>query len=173
MTEVAILVGLQASGKTTFYRQVLAATHDHVSKDTFPNARRPQARQMRMIEEALAEGRDVAVDNTNPSSAEWQPIVAAARAHGARVVGYWFPPDVPLSLARNAARTGKTRVPDVGFYATLTRLRRPGPADGFDALFAVRADGRGGFDVRPMEGEDECGETSSRPPSGPASGSTA
>jgi predicted kinase len=173
VTEVVILIGLQAAGKTTFYRQALAATHDHVSKDAFPNARRPQARQMRMIEAALDAGRDVAVDNTNPSVQEWRPIIEAARVHGARVVGYWFPPDVAVSQARNAVRPGKTRVPDVGLYATLKRLRRPRAADGFDTLFAVRADGRGGFDVRPMDGEDECGGTSSRRHSGPGSGSTA
>jgi predicted kinase len=153
MTEVAILIGLQASGKTTFYRQRLAATHEHVSKDAFPNARRPQVRQMRLITMALIAGRDVAVDNTNPSAEEWAPIIAAARATGARVAGYWFPPDVELSVARNATRVGKTRVPDVGLYATVKRLRRPALADGFDALFAVRADGRGGFDVAPL-GED-------------------
>jgi predicted kinase len=173
MAEVVILVGLQASGKTTFYHQMLAATHEHVTKDAFPNARRPQTRQMRMIEAALDAGRDVAVDNTNPSHEEWQPIIAAARAHGARVVGYWFPPDLAVSQVRNAVRTGKTRVPDVGLYATLKRLRRPGAADGFDALFAVRADGRGGFDVRPMDGEDGCGGTSSRRDNGHGSGSTA
>ena len=173
MTEVAIMVGLQASGKTTFYHQKLATTHEHVSKDAFPNARRPQARQMRLVEAALDVGRDVVVDNTNPSHEEWQPIIAAARAHGARVVGYWFPPDLPVSQARNAVRTGKTRVPDVGLHATLKRLRRPRPADGFDALFIVRADGRGGFDVRPMDEEDRCGETSSRRDSGHGSGSTA
>lgn len=153
MTEVAILIGLQASGKTTFYRQLLAGTHEHVSKDNFPNARRPQARQLRLINAALAAGRDVAVDNTNPSAQEWQPIITEARAGGARVVGYWFPPDVELSVARNATRAGKTRVPDVGLYATVKRLRRPSTADGFDALFTVRADGRGGFTVTPL-GED-------------------
>jgi hypothetical protein len=34
-------------------------------------------------------------------------------------------------------------------FATLKRLRRPSPADGFDAVREVRFDGRGGFDVRP------------------------
>jgi hypothetical protein len=37
--EVAILIGLQASGETTFCRQVLARDHVVVSKDAFPNAR--------------------------------------------------------------------------------------------------------------------------------------
>jgi predicted kinase len=151
--ELAILIGLQGSGKSTFYQQALSSTHVHVSKDNFPNARRRQNRQMRLVEEALAAGRNVAVDNTNPSPAEWRPLIEAARRHGARVVGYWFAPDVPGSLARNAARTGKTRVPDVGVFATLKRLRRPGRSDGFDELYVVRFDGEGGFDVQPLAEE--------------------
>jgi predicted kinase len=71
--DVVILIGLQASGKTTFYRQRLAADHPHVSKDAFPNARNRQRRQMRLIHDALAAGRSVAVDNTNPSPEEWKP----------------------------------------------------------------------------------------------------
>jgi len=148
MCEVVVLVGLQASGKTTFCLQRLAATHVHVSKDAFPNAKRPQRRQMRMVEEALVAGRDVVVDNTNPSPAEWAPVIAAARAYGARVVAYWFPPDLAASLTRNAAREGGSRVPDVGVYATIKILREPGPADGFDEVHTVRFDGSGGFDVR-------------------------
>lgn len=81
--EVAVLVGLQASGETTFCREVLAGDHVMVSKDAFPNAASPQRRQMRLIGQALADGRSVAVDNTNPSSAEWQPLIEIAHACGA------------------------------------------------------------------------------------------
>lgn len=151
--EVAILTGLQASGKTSFFDQVLARTHQRVSKDAFARARNRQRRQMRLLAEALDGGLDVAVDNTNPSPEEWQPIIELAREHGARVVGYWFPVDLAGSLERNAAREGKTRVPDVGLYATVKRLRRPHLVNGFDALFVVRFDGRGGFDVRPVSEE--------------------
>lgn len=147
MPEVAILVGLQASGKTTFFRQRLAGTHVHVSKDDLRNARRRQARQLRLIEEALEAGDSVAVDNTNPSSEEWAPLIAVARRHRARVTGYWFPPDVAGSLERNASRPAENQVPPVGFYATLKRLRRPRPSDGFDELRVVRFDGAGGFTV--------------------------
>ncbi|MFC7011146.1 ATP-binding protein [Streptomyces viridiviolaceus] len=147
--ELAVFVGLQATGKSTFYRQRLAEGHVLVSKDLFPRgARNKQARQMRLVEEALGAGRSVAVDNTNPSPEEWGPLVAAAHAHGARVVAYWFAPDIGGSLRRNATRTARERVPDVGVHATLKRLRRPSRADGFDAVFDVRFDGRGGFDVR-------------------------
>jgi predicted kinase len=147
---VVILIGLQASGKTTFYRQRLAADHVHVSKDNFGRARHRQRRQLRLIDEALAAGRDVAVDNTNPSPVEWQPIIGVARGHGARVAGYWFPPDPAASRLRNAARDDQMRVPEVGIRATLARLRRPCLADGFDALHVVEFDGRGGFTIQPL-----------------------
>ncbi|RZS44422.1 putative kinase [Herbihabitans rhizosphaerae] len=151
--EVAVLIGLQASGKSTFYRAELAQTHVHVSKDNFPNARRPQRRQLRLIAEALTAGRDVAVDNTNPSPEEWQPIIDVARECGATVTGYWFPPDLIATFGRNALREGKTRVPDVGIRATLKRLRQPTSRDGFDRLHIVRWDGDGGFTVRPLDQE--------------------
>ncbi|MFD3534755.1 AAA family ATPase [Streptomyces sp. NPDC058664] len=148
--DVAVLVGLQASGKSTFYGQLLAGRYALVSKDLFPRAaRRKQERQMRLVEAELAEGRSVAVDNTNPSSDEWRPLVSAAHVHGATVTAYWFPPDIAGSQRRNATRQGRERVPDVGILATFTRLRRPTPGDGFDAVYEVRFDGRGGFLVRP------------------------
>lgn len=117
---VLVLVGLQASGKTTFARTVLPADAARVSKDDFPRARHRQRRQLRLIDEALSQERDVVVDNTNPSAEEWLPLVEAARVRSARVVAYWFPPDVPESLARNAERPPETRVPEVGFYSTAT-----------------------------------------------------
>ncbi|MFF9090665.1 AAA family ATPase [Streptomyces sp. NPDC014991] len=148
-TDVAVLVGLQASGKSTFCTRCLSDRYELVSKDLFPQkARNKQGRQMRLLAEHLAAGRAVAVDNTNPSPQEWAPLVELAHAHGATTTAYWFPPDVTGSLRRNAAREGRDRVPDVGVLATLKRLREPSPADGFDAVHEVRFDGRGGFEVR-------------------------
>lgn len=151
MLVVAVLVGLQASGKTTFCREVLGAGYVQVSKDHFPNARNRQRRLLRLLREALAAGRNVVVDNTNPSAAEWQPLIETARQGGAQVVAYWFPPDLAGSMQRNAGRTGRARVPEVGIMATMARLRQPATADGFDAILAVRFDGTGGFEVRPCE----------------------
>ncbi len=155
---VAVLVGLQASGKTTFCRRVLGAGPVMVSKGHFPHARHPQRRQMRLIEEALSAGCDVVVDNTNPSPQEWAPLIDAARAHGARVVAYWFPPDLAGSLQRNAARPDRARIPELGLRATLARLRRPRVQDGFDEVFVVEFDGTGGFIVRRAGEEGEGGE---------------
>lgn len=161
MPFVAVLVGLQASGKTTFCRQVLGPGYVQVSKDHFPNAKHRQRRQLRLVADALAPGRDVAVDNTNPSPDEWQPLIEAARDGGADVIAYWFPPDLAGSVLRNAARKGRSRVPDVGIRATMARLRQPGTADGFDAVLSVSFDGEGGFTVSPC-GPGQAGAADGR-----------
>ncbi|GGP82903.1 ATP-binding protein [Saccharothrix coeruleofusca] len=150
MTRLVILVGLQASGKTTFYTRHLAATHLHVSKDLWPRARHREARQRRAVAEGLAAGRSVAVDNTNASPEERAGLVALGRAAAVPVVGYWFPPDPAGSLRRNAARPGRARVPEVGLFATLKRLRPPTFDEGFDELHEVRFDGAGDFTTTPL-----------------------
>ena len=149
--EVVVLVGLPAAGKSTFYRQRFAATHAHVSKDLFANNRQPARRQVELIARALADGRSVVVDNTNPTRAERASIVQQARAHGARVSVYYFDCAPKECLARNAARQGRARVPTVGIFAIAKRLQRPAPDEGFDQLFAVKPLPETGFAVQPLD----------------------
>lgn len=147
MTELVVLVGLQASGKSTFTASRFAGTHTVVSKDLMRSARHKEQRQRRAVAAALSAGRDVVVDNTNPGPEQWAPLIALAREHGASPVAYYFPPDPAASLARNAAREGRARVPDVGVYATLRSLRRPSLEEGFDAVYVVELAGGGRFTV--------------------------
>jgi predicted kinase len=145
--ECAILVGLPGSGKTTFYRARLAATHVHVSKDELPRGANKVRRQQEALEAALARGESVAVDNTNPTVADRAPIIAAARACGAAVVCYVFESDPRASLARNATREGRAKVPPVAIFAIAKRLQPPTRAEGFDAIHRVRIAGDGRFEV--------------------------
>jgi hypothetical protein len=101
------------------------------------------------VREALAAGRDVVTGSTNPSPAEWQPLIETARNCGAGAVAYWFPPDLAGSPARDAARAGRALVPETGLMSTVSRLRQPGTADGFDGVLTVRFDGSGGFGAGP------------------------
>ena len=136
--ECIVLVGLPAAGKTTFYRERFAATHDHVSKDLSRHARRPQHRQEHLIAQSLAHGRSVVVDNTNASAAIRAPLIALARKNGAEVVGYYFPTEAREALRRNHARQGRDRVPDVAIFAIRKHLQPPSRSEGFDRLFVVR-----------------------------------
>ncbi len=132
--EVVVMVGLQGSGKSTWVKEHLAATHVVVSKELWPNARRKELRQRRAIDEALDSGLDVVVDNTNPSPLERATIVEVARRHGARVRAVHI--DTPLSecMARNATRTGRAMVPIAAILSTTRRLVPPSEGEGFDEV---------------------------------------
>jgi predicted kinase len=147
LLECIILIGLPGSGKTTFYRRYFAATHAHVSKDLWPHASGREARQRRAIDEALASGKSVAVDNTNPSVADRAPLIKAARAHGARVIGYFIDVTTRVAIARNAERSGRAKVPNVAIFTAAKRLERPTLAEGFDQLFSVQIGEDRGFRV--------------------------
>lgn len=149
MMDLAILIGLQASGKSTFYRTRLASTHVLVSKDRLRNNRRPARRQARLIAEALAAGQSVAVDNTNVTVELRRELIDLGRSFGATVTGYYFPAKLADCLARNASRTGKDRIPEIGLYAMARALVRPSYAEGFDRLYVVTFGADGGFEVAP------------------------
>jgi len=146
--ECVILIGLPASGKSTFFRERFAGTHDHVSKDLLRNNRQPQRRQDQLIAASLASGRSVVVDNTNPTVAARAPVIALARKHGAEVTGYFFVTEAGDALRRNRAREGRERVPDVAIFTVRKRLEPPTIAEGFDRLYSVRMnEGERTFDV--------------------------
>jgi predicted kinase len=147
-TEMVILIGLQGAGKSSFYLAFFAGTHDWVSKDRFPNNRKPARRQRQLLEEALGAGRSVVVDNTNATVAERAELIALGRAFGATVVGYSFDSCLAACLERNRHRAGKARVPDVALYATRKRLKTPSLAEGFDRLFRVRLLGDSRFEIQ-------------------------
>ncbi|HKH11411.1 MAG TPA: ATP-binding protein [Rubrobacter sp.] len=144
--ELVVFVGLQASGKSTFFRERFAATHEHVSKDLFRNNKNRNRRQGELVEAALRAGRPVVVDNTNPTARDRRPLVELGRRFGARIVGYHFDSGVRGCLARNARREGRARVPDVAIFATAKKLVPPSREEGFDELYRVRLAGPG-FEV--------------------------
>jgi predicted kinase len=135
--ELIIFIGLQAAGKSTYYRTHFAATHVHVSKDLMPNARNRDARQLQLIEAALAAGQSVVVDNTNPTPAAREPLIALGRRFGAHIVVCWFEAVVKDAAARNRLREGKARVPDVALYVTARKLVRPTLEEGFDEVRVI------------------------------------
>jgi predicted kinase len=146
--ELVVFVGLQASGKSSFFRERFATTHEHVSKDLFRNNKNRNRRQAHLIEGALRAGSSVVVDNTNPTVEDRRPLIQVGREFGAEIAGYYFDSTVRQCVERNRRRAGKAQVPDVAIYATAKRLERPSYSEGFDELFRVRLTDDSGFEVR-------------------------
>jgi predicted kinase len=145
--ELVVFVGLQASGKSTFFRERFAESHQHVSKDLFPNNRNKTRRQEHLIRAALSAGRCVVVDNTNPTLEDRRVLIGLGGEYGARIVGYFFEASVSECIRRNEVREGKARVPNVAIYATAKKLVAPSIEEGFDELLRVRLNDSA-FEVR-------------------------
>ena len=154
--ELVVFIGLQASGKSAFYRGRFGATHGHVSKDSFRNNKNPNRRQRQLIKDAHGTGRSVVVDNTNPTAEERRSLVELGHEFGARIVGYYFEATTRGSVGRNRLRAGKARVPDVAIFATAKKLVPPSYSEGFDELFRVGIVGdEDGFRIGSFSGDAE------------------
>ncbi|MDP9427039.1 MAG: ATP-binding protein [Actinomycetota bacterium] len=143
---------MQASGKSTFYHERFAETHEHVSKDLFRHNKNRGRRQEQLVGEALRSGRCAVVDNTNPTLEDRASLIELAREHGARAIAYYFESGTRDSRERNGRREGKARVPNVAIFATAKKLVPPSRAEGFEEVHRVKISEGSGFEVLPWEG---------------------
>ena len=137
MKTLVIMMGLQASGKSTFYAEHLSESYVHINLDTLKTRRREQE----AIEACLAEGKSYAIDNTNPERTDRARYIAPAKSAGYRIVGYFMQSRIRDCIARNATRSGKARVPDTAIAATSNKLELPSYREGFDELYFVKSEG--------------------------------
>lgn len=138
--ELVIFAGLQASGKTTFYHTHFAATHQHISKDLFPNNKNKDRRQTQLIKTALDQKKSVVVDNTNPTLFERASLIEIGKIYNCQIIGYYFNLPLSLCLERNQQRTGKAKVPEIGIYATVKKLTIPSYDECFHYLFDINSE---------------------------------
>ena len=134
---VVIMIGIQGSGKSTFYHRFLADDYVRVNLDTL----KTRSRESLLIEECFAMGKSFAVDNTNPTREERARYILRAKAEGYRIIGYFMESKIRECIARNSLREGKARVPEKAIAATSNKLQIPSFDEGFDELYFVKNDG--------------------------------
>lgn len=147
--EAVIFVGLQASGKSTFYRERFYRTHVRINLDML-NTRR---REKRFLEVCIETRQRFVIDNTNPSVADRAPNILAAKAAGFRLACYFFESKIEDCTRRNAARFGAEQIPLAGLFGTRSRLEIPKRGEGFDEMWFVRIADAGGFAVEEWNDE--------------------
>lgn len=130
--EAVIFVGLQASGKSSFYKDRFFSTHVRISLDLL----KTRNRERRLMAACLETQQPFVIDNTNPSRAERTKYIEASKTAKYSVIGYYFRSRVQDSLQRNKMRIAP--VPTAGILSTAKKLELPSLDEGFDNLKYVR-----------------------------------
>ena len=98
--QAVILIGIQASGKSTFCKERLFDTHVRINLDML----RTRHREQRLLAACIEAKQPFVIDNTNPTKEDRARYIALAKAAGFRVVGYYFASQIQECKERNAAR---------------------------------------------------------------------
>lgn len=147
--EAVIFIGIQASGKSSFFRERFFDTHVRINLDMLKTRHRERI----LLEACLASKQPFVVDNTNPTKQDRGRYIRPARAAGFRVVGYYFQSRIEECKRRNERRPGKQAVTVRGVLGTYNRLEVPSLDEGFDALHYVRIGPDGSFIVEEWSDE--------------------
>jgi predicted kinase len=134
MAEAVIFVGLQGSGKTTYFSDHFAATHEHLSRDIQGTAEREAA----ILRQCLNSGRSFVVDNTNATRAVRAGYIRDAKTAGFRVVSYFFDAPVRTAIGRNNHRKDKKPIPVPAILRTAKLLEPPSVDEGFDEVRTIK-----------------------------------
>ena len=131
--EGIIFIGIQATGKSTFYKNNFFNTHVRISLDLL-NTRN---REFQILDKCLELQQRVVIDNTNPTSIEREKYIDKFFKSKYKIIGYYFQSKIEESLDRNRGRIGKDKISEIGILSTHKKMELPTQNEGFDELYYV------------------------------------
>jgi predicted kinase len=141
--EAVIFVGIQASGKSSFYRERFFDTHVRINLDML----RTRNREQILLAACLQAQQSFVIDNTNPLPADRARYIETARAAGYRIVAYFFETTLKDAIRRNNQRTGKQKIPVPALAGAIRKIQPPTLTEGFDEIFTVTISAENKFEV--------------------------
>jgi predicted kinase len=144
--QAVIFIGIQGSGKTSFYKEHFLKTHVRISLDLL----KTRNKETWFMELCLQTGQKFVIDNTNPAITSRAKYIEASKPYGFKVFGYYFNSGIQEAIERNNQRAGKEAVSIIGIRATYKKLQQPTLDEGFDELFEVRIKAHS-FEINKME----------------------
>lgn len=131
--ETVIYIGIQATGKSTFYKDNFFRTHIRINLDML----KTRHREKLLFETCLQMKQSFVIDNTNPTRNDRSRYISLAKNSGFHITGYYFRSDISSALRRNNKRFVSERIPEKGIKGTYSRLQLPSYDEGFDELYYV------------------------------------
>jgi predicted kinase len=141
--QAIIFVGIQATGKTTFYNQRFLNTHVRISLDLL----KTRNRETKFLETCILTQQRFVVDNTNPTAEVRKRYIDLAQKAGYEIIGYYFQSQSEKAVERNSSRDPSAQIPIKGILGTYNQLELPSYVEGFDALYYVSITDDNNFNV--------------------------
>ncbi|MEM7760245.1 MAG: AAA family ATPase [Cyanobacteria bacterium P01_A01_bin.40] len=141
--EIVILIGLQASGKSSFYQEKFINSHLRLNLDML----KTRYREKILFNACLDAKQSLVIDNTNPTVSDRQRYILPAKAKGFEITGYYFQSNIEDCKQRNSRRHEKSKVPLVGILATAKKLELPTYQEGFNRIYYVRMNLKNSFTI--------------------------
>lgn len=141
--EAVIFIGIQAVGKSSFYKARFFHSHVRINLDML----KTRHRETLLLRACLYGKQPFVVDNTNVIASERANYITAAKSAGFSLKGYYFRSNLKDALERNRNRSAPARIPDKGVLGTYKRLQIPTLSEGFDCLYYVAIGEQGEFKV--------------------------
>ena len=132
MPILAIMIGIQASGKSRFVATYLKG-YTRINLDTLHTRNKEKL----ALDEAIKNAENIVIDNTNTTIGERAKYIQAVFGHGYKIDGYFMQSQLQDCIERNENRTGKEKVPRKAIAATFNKLELPDYKEGFDSLYFV------------------------------------
>ena len=134
--QAIIFIGIQATGKSTFYKTHFYRSHVRISMDLL-NTRN---KENKFLETCFETHTQFVVDNTNPSRKEREKYIQWAKENKYEVIGYYFSISMAEAIQRNENRPKEEQLPEVGIRGCRSRLELPSLEEGFDKLYFVNTE---------------------------------
>ena len=131
--EIIIFCGIQASGKSTFYKETFFNSHIRISMDLL-NTRN---KETKFIDLAFQSQSKIVIDNTNPTKDERLKYILQAKMNKYKVICYYFISTLEDSIIRNENRIGKEKISEIGIKSTFKKLEKPNFQEGFDEIYNI------------------------------------
>jgi len=150
MPEAVIFTGLQASGKSTFYKSRFFQSHVRISLDLL----RTRNREKKLIQYCLDTEMNFVIDNTNPTTIDRKRYFDFLKSTPQfDVTGYYFQSKFDECVFRNNERPLDEKVPEIGIRSIHSKLEVPTISEGYNSLWYIRILESGKFEVEPWSDE--------------------
>ncbi len=133
MKTMAIMIGIQGSGKSTFCKKHLSE-FQRVNLDTLHT----RNKESLFLEKCFEDSEDIVIDNTNSKIEDRKRYISKAKLFKYKILGYFMQSIIKDCIERNNKRMGKEHVPIQAIAHTSNILQMPSYEEGFDELYFVK-----------------------------------